>query len=343
MRPVDKLTEAELLSATSPEAIFTDDADTMKREWRALVKIWHPDQNPKANRDVMTHVNKLYDVGCEKLKLGIWFNPYALRIKATNGKEYDLKFKKHRTFELGDVYIGVKQVSYLLDKSPAAAALVENMKQTVASFKFKDAKMEEHARKFLPKILASVETADKLVVVLAKEPDMILLRDVIEHKGGKLDPVQAAWIITRFYNVGSYLDIMKLTHNDLSPDSMFVSPDHKSLVTGWWYATPRGQKMRYASSRTVLYSPIDVTTYKDANHRIDGELIKATGRELFGDPAGSALNFDPKIPRPLKEWATSPSSDNIVEEFKKWQETILNSFGKRRYVELDAKFSDIYP
>ena len=182
-------------------------------------------------------------------------------------------------------------------------------------------------------------------MVLKKDPDMILLRDVLNHQKGKIEPVHAAWMVSRLHNFGCYLQWAGLTHNAISVDTCFISPkDHAiGLYGGWWYAAKEGDKLKALPPKTVAVTPPSILDNPKATARIDMALIRATGREILGDATGMRLIGDKTIPKPFSQWVNGASSGDANQDYKIWSSDVLiKSFGARRFVEMKLTPNDIY-
>jgi len=99
------------------------------------------------------------------------------------------------------------------------------------------------------------------VLVVEKAPDQVPLRDLLEHLNGKLSAEHTAWILSSLLNIACYLQYAALTHNAVSPDTFFVSPEAHSgaLLGGWWYATAAGARIGALPASTALIVALDVT------------------------------------------------------------------------------------
>lgn len=342
MKDVSKFSAAEILATSSPESLFTGDVEIAEQEYRKLSQLWHPDRNPTAD-GVFAQVNVLYHQALDKLKAGTWHTPGLFIIKDLSGKKFQVRYLKHHPFELGDLFIGQHLITYLIHKD--AADLFQNAKRAIKSFKYANAKMESEMSRYLPQIHAENETEDYHVLVIKKTPDLILLRDLLAHQKGKVDPKHVAWIMSRLYNLACYLKHAGITHNSIGLDSFYVSPQHHSgaLLGGWWYSTPANSKLIAVPTRTMTYAPHGLTSKKVADFHIDSELIRATGRELLGDGGGSKLLTDPKIPNALLNWLRVAGTGDAFREYEDWYKVVLkDSFGEHRFVELKVNSSDVY-
>ena len=345
MKDVSILTVNDILviPVDQPEILFTGDEDEAKKEFRKLSSLWHPDRNPTADVRVLAHINILYDKAVEKLSLGVWTIPGQVMFNTIDGKCFKFKYRSHREIDVGDMYVGDNFVIYSLFKDNED--LYKNGQKRIKSFKFANDKMKDEIKRFLPEIHSELVTADRFVMVIKKTPDLLLLRDVITHFGGKLDPKHVAWVVSRIYNLTCYLKYAGIVHSGISLDSYFISPEFHSgaLLGDWWYATEAGKKLTALPGVTASFCPNDVLKAKLADSKIDLEMTRAVGRELLGDIIGSKLLMDKDIPKALIMWLRSPSKGNAFDEYEKWQSKVLiDSFGKRKFVELKLVANDIY-
>ena len=346
MNPVTALSAEALLAIrpSEPERLFTGDADTAKQEFRALVSRWHPDRGPNAGATaVFQHVNRLYVAAVRKLRGGIWQTPGLLALRATDGATYKIRYRKEHEFELGRLFVGGEIVAYVVEKEHAD--LFQNALQTIDRLPCANPRMAAEVGRYLPESVRHFETGDQRVLVLRKPPNLVLLRDVLDHCGGRMDACHVAWIVSSLLNVACYLDYARLAHNAILPDTCFISPSQHSgaLLGGWWYAVRQGERMRAAPIAAVQYAPFDVMDRQRGDHRTDLELIRALGRELLGDATGARLAREKAAPRPMLNWLCLPAGDSAVRDYQTWMNQVLkDSFGERRFVKLDVTTEDLY-
>ncbi len=338
------LSKAEILKipANRPELLFPPDLGEAKREQRRLSSRWHPDSGGDA--EVMAHVNVLYKLVEPKLTRGAWDTGKTLRVADKNtGAITELDYLVAHDFELGKFYICNTVVGYLVPK--AEADLVKNAVDMMGKLKYADEKMRREFARFLPELQALVVTDDDFLVIIKKSPKMILLRDVIDHFGGKLDPKHAAWVISRMYNLACYLRYTQVCHNGLSPGTVFIDPDDHmaAILGGWWYAVPRGAKLKALPTSTIMQISDALVDAKLGDHQIDAELVKYIGRAALGDPNGAKLKLDKNIPEAMRSWLQLPPKDKVYAQYATWRDVVLKqSFGKRVFVKLELSPTDVY-
>ena len=338
MNPVTTLSAEALLAIqpSEPERLFTGDEKTARQEFRALAARWHPDRYPDAGvTGVFQHVNRLYEMALDKLRAGIWHTPGLLVARATDGATYQIRYRRERAFELGRLFVGNEIVTYVVAKEQAD--LFQHAVQAINHLPCANARMAAEVGRYLPEIVRQFETGEGWVLVVRKTPDLVLLRDVLDHFGGRMDARHVAWIISGLLNLACYLDYARLAHNAILTDTWWISPPRHSgaLLGGWWYAVRQGERMTAAPARTVQYAPFDVLDRKRGDRRTDRELIRALGRELLGDVTGVRLARDKAAPPPMLDWLRLPAGDSAVHDYQTWMNQVLKaSFGERRFVTL---------
>lgn len=321
---------------TDPESLFSAPA-AVKDEYRALVKKWHPDAG--GNAVVFDRIAKLYDLAAEKIARGEWHKPGVLDL-STATKAYTVRYQKRHVTETGETYIAKTIVAHALKTD--FSDLVHNAEKIIGGFKFASAGMKTEVSRYLPSPRASFEASDRRFMVMQKTEDLILLRDLLAHVGGKLDPKHVAWVVSSLLNLACYFEYAGITHNAIGLDTYYISPEHHSgaLLGGWWYAARTGARMTALPARTTRLAPVDVVTKKIADHRTDLALIRATALELLGNP--SWLDLEKQVPKALSKWLRYASSGSAVDDYRDWMRVLKESFGPRRFTELKIKASDIY-
>lgn len=333
------------IAPDAPERLFSGDTATARAEYRRLAACWHPDRNPDpAAARVFAHIEALYRLALARLADGYWRQPGLLRLTAQDGRVHELAWRQRHGFELGELYLAADRLVFVLD--PEHDDLYRNALAALPALPFASAAMREQMLPALPEIATAFETGERRVLVLRKTPRQVLLSDLLDHLGGRLEARHVAWIISGLLNLACYLDYAGLTHNGIGLDTCMVSPDdHRiSLPGGWWYACPRGARMAALPPAALDIAPPDLLRGKRADARLDLESIRHLGRTLLGDATGMRLAHDRSIPAALADWLRLASPGTALHDYRHWQDTVLpDSFGPRRFVRLDVSASDIYP
>lgn len=329
-----------------PERLFKGGADDIKKAHRLLTMKWHPDRNGDPGAlPVFQHVQRLFEEAQRKIALGEWPGAGTIQLSDLGGKTYEIGYLRQHRFELGTMYVSPASITFAIDREHAD--LVEQAERTIRSFNYGTDKMRTQISPHLPAMpfVAALRTADAYVIVMRKAPGFLLLRDVLDHVDGRLDPRHVAWVLSSLLNLCCYFQYAGITHNALSLETCFMAPaDHGvAVLGGWWYAARTGERMLAAPARTLAWGPHDLLATKVAGIRTDLELVRAIGRELLGDVSGSRLARDGAAPQAMIDWLRLPASSDSIEEYRTWRDQVLHdSFGARRFAELPLTQSDLY-
>jgi hypothetical protein len=345
---VATLSAAALLAIPNdrPERLFEGSADDVKQDYRRLAMQWHPDRSrdPDAHA-VFQHIRRLYEEAAQRMARGDWARRGPLALTATDGRTYEINYLRRHPFELGTMVVASTVVAFVVDG--AHADLVRRAEHVVAGLRYADDGMRRQIACHLPPypFCGAFQTDSAYVIVMRKQPDVLLLRDVLDHVGGRLDPRHVAWVVSSLLNLCCYFQYAGITHNALSLDTCFMSPTAHSVsvLGGWWYAAQIGERMVAAPAGTIAWAAHDLMDTGRADIRTDLELVRAIGRELLGDITGVRLTRDSAAPRAMIDWLRLPASNDPIEEYRTWRTQVLHdSFGARRFVELPLTQSDIY-
>ncbi len=320
-----------------PERLFSG-GGAIKKEWHGLAALWHPDRNPEPRAaGVLQHINMLYQIALQKLASGQWEGAGVLELP-----DRTLPYLRMLRFELGERYIGETFVAYALEK--ANRPLFDSALRTAAGFRYADEAMKKEVSCTLPRQEAVAETADRLVLVVKRKPDMVALGDLLDHAAGRLEARHAAWIVSGLMNIACYLEWAGLMHGAIAADTAFVSPRYHTvaLLGGWWYAAPAGAKLLALPQRTLDAVPPMVADAKRAACAVDSELIRQLAREMLGDPGGTKLLRDGSVPRPFAQWIAHPPADSAQADYRNWEKAREASFGARKFAGVPAEAGDIY-
>jgi hypothetical protein len=344
MQDVAALTSGEILGYPlfEPERLFPADPDAGKALRRALVKRWHPDLNkdPTA-RAVFEHIDKLWSEAERRYVDGSWREP-GVAVFPAGARKIRIRYVKRHIFELGELFVGSGTLTFAVRRE--FEDLFRNGVRRLQDCKFADADMRKEIAPRLGQVLKVSEGDDHLFVVLRRENDLVLLKDLITHVG-TLPAVHVAWIVNDLMTTMCWLQYAGLTHNAIAPDTILVSPKthYVSLAGGWWYATSAGTRLQKIPARSYGLAPPDLLTTKRASPALDLELVRSIGRACLGDETGTELIRDTTLPRSLVDWLCIPGGNDAVKEYSRWVTATGKAFGARRFVELPVSFSDVYP
>lgn len=327
------VTPEEVLAVKEPGLLFGDPS-SLKTRFHDLAKQWHPDVNPNTDPQVFQHIQKLYGAAQDLLKRGVWDTGSQYQFVDVNGHTRIVPYQKRHMFELGEFYVSDNAVTYFIDS--AHRALFDSGLRQMRAFVYASPRMEKEVSRYLPQHPSSYEAKDgRLVAIVPKDPSLLLLQDVVEHCGGRLDPKHVAWICSSMLNIACYLNYAKVVHHSISPLTYFIAPATHSaaLLGGWWYAGRSGKPVKTLPKRTFGVLPWKVRTHKVASRRTDLELVKLTCREILA----------PGAPKPMMDWLTAVANNDAIALYEEWGSVLEKSFGARRFTQMEVTPEQVYP
>lgn len=325
------------ISINKPELLFSA-PEKVAEEYKLLAKKWHPDLNKSVEASkVFMQINVLHQVALSKAKNNAWgyVNTILLPVNGSYTKQFNYLACVH--FELGEIYICDKNVIFATEKQ--YDDLVKQYLSTT-TFEFANDDMKKEMVKFLPQNVQRYDDKDRTFVVVDRPLNSVRLADLISVKK-KLDPKLVAWIMSRMYGLACYLNYANISHFDFTPESFFVDIESHggSLLGGWYYAGIKGLPNLAAPQRVSNIIPKIKEVHPNAVHL---NTIKQAGRKMLGVSNIASLRLNKDVPTPLRNWLCTPSGNKPVEEFKKWNDCLVDSFGARRFTKFEISVDEIY-
>jgi hypothetical protein len=330
------MTAEYLMRVSNPCQIFPNDLTGANKLYKQLASRWHPDRG--GDQNVFVHLSSLYHRVVELISSGKYQVPGELQLSALDGTKYTIRYRNERDFELGKMYISETILFYLIEGE--YKDLVKSALEVIGGIKYRDEKMKEEYRRYLPTIFKTFVTTDnKVGVVIGKTHDIYSLRDILNYFSGSLLDRHVAWIMSTLHNICCFLAYNKVAHNDISPDTYFISPAHHSgfLFGGWWYSSVGDQKLLALPVRTMNILSNRMKVKKQSSTKINLELIRLVGLELLGNKKGGK-----GIPKSLWNWLRFPSTGDAITDYRLWQDVLSESFGPRKFVKMEINEKKIF-
>lgn len=347
MKILDNITSAEILGINIPEKLFSVSTEKeLKQSYRKLSAIWHPDKhiaNGKDTNAIFAHIQMLYERAVVRMKNGEWNKANILKITDIENKNFEVRFFVKKSFEFGSSYVGKSIVAWEFTKDDAQFA--DKALSKISSLIFANDKMKEEFKKYIPNLVKIIYSEKSTFLILEKNEQSISLRDVLNHYNGFVDPKHVAWILSSMYNLACFNQYNGIMQAGFSLDNFFINPTNHigQLIGGWWFSHNQGEKLFALSAEAVNIAPIKMLNKKQADMKLDLELIKLVGRQLLGDSAGVRLCSDTRVPKEMANWLSDGSDRDAFKTYEIWQKDILEkSFGVRRFTKMDLTINDIY-
>lgn len=349
-RDVDRLFG---LDAAKPQA---SDEKAIMKKFHELALRWHPDHNadPQA-ASVLSHLvtlrNSAVDILRARLSAAGSPSPASNRkaadqqareYVAKDGGKSKFRFLRRHEGDLGDVLVGSQTIAYEFHKDFSDVAQAEL--QRVRNLTYADSRMQNEIERYLPQFKRVLDAEDRTVLFYERPKDTVLLQDLKAFLGGKIDALHVAWIVSSLMNMACYLSWAKLVHGAIGTDTVLVCPAKHSIILtgGWGYVSEAGTRPSILPRRVTSLVPRLMVAGETITAKVDIDLIKDVAQDILGAPGGTGLHFDPDIPKPMIHWLTSPSRDNVVEEYQQWTSTLEACFGKRKFIEMPVLPEAVY-
>lgn len=351
--------DAEDLLAVGLETagrLFPGGGSDAEEVFHRLVKKWHPDrcEHPLAG-EVTSHVISLFDVvvrrssshpperrgfGSSLVLAPLGIRDWERRLfEGDDGRARSFRVRLERPFELGTALLGDSFVLYLVRADQID--LFENGAARMSSLRYADASMRREMEKLLPAVIESFRTIDgERAILIAKGVDEFPAEEVRRTLGGSVDPRHVAWMISGLLHLACYLSSQGMVHNAFSPSTCFISPSRHavSLLGGWWYAEPAGNRLRALPPWSAMHATAEMLAAPRAETRFDLKLIRAVGRELLGDFCRHRAT-----PAAMLDFLGGEGGGDALETYRDWIERVLpESFGARRFTSLSVDSDFLY-
>jgi len=332
------------IKVSNPERIFFGSEVDVKKTYRKLSIMWHPDKNDGDTSSVFAHIHELYQEALKKIKNGTFgTNTNVIDIKTIDGRKFVFRYLKQTKFEMGEYYIANSHVMWRFNKEYMDDVLLGM--RNLEKIKYANNDMEKTFERYVPKMSEALKTEDSLYIILKKEKGFLNVRDVLEHYNGKIDPKHVAWIISTALNLTCLVHYNNIMHGGINLDNYYINPEtHEGMILGgWWYSKPSGDKLRMLSADALDIAPVSLLNNKQALLLLDLEMIKQFGRQILGNKNGIHLLKDSSIPEYLVKWFRDGCSGTAIETYAEWNKVVLpKSFGKRTFVQMNLKSTDLY-
>lgn len=324
------------------QELLPGNEEAITKAFRKLVKAWHPDRcdDPRA-KEVFGHIGKLRAAALRLI--GAVKTPARAReFRAADGKLFRFRYNTSHRIDVGEVISGDTSIAYAFERD--FMDIADDEQARVGAIRYADPRMRTEMERFLPGLKKAVKQQDATVLVYSKTPDQFLLVDLIRHCGGRIDPVHVAWIVSGLENIAAYLCWAGISHGAIDATNVLVSPQYHSvtLVGGWGFATPMGERPKALPGRSLSALPRMTVAGTVSDPAIDLELVRMTGRECLGDASGGKLVLDKTVPSAMTNWLIMPPEKDAFSDFRSWEEALVRAFGKRRFVQWDVEPAAVY-
>lgn len=255
MKESGEMIEA-IVNAGSYVEVFND-LDSWKDEYKALVKLIHPDVcRDSRSTEALFKLNKFK----EQLESGISFSDEACTINYTLNT---------------CIVTGEEKV---IERNRANYLKLVSLKDEAS----------KHFQKYLPESM-DVISREKLRLTFSHRA--IPISSIKE-----LDQKHVNWIMSRLFEFTCWLNQSGFCHAGITPDSIFVIPENHGIVcTSFYHLMPLDQRLKTISGKYATFYPSTVMSDKLASSNIDIALSKKIAIWLLGDESGNGAKLRGKV------------------------------------------------
>ncbi|GAB4211522.1 MAG: hypothetical protein OHK0022_46100 [Roseiflexaceae bacterium] len=335
--------------ATGPEEVFgalpDRSAGALKRRYRELATIAHPDHNPRAPdaaAEAFKTLQHWYDAAQRKLSAGVY--GAAPLITIVSKQHRYVGYEPPLAGDLCDLYpadAGGRRVLLKVVRSPRNNDLIQAEARALRLINKELA--GQQVRAHFPTLVEQVLITDTAGVdhhtnVLCAEEQYVTLEQVLRAYPAGLDLRDAAWMFNRILAALGVAHGLGLVHGAVLPSHVLIRPsDHNGMLIDWCYSVPAGQPLLAVSPPYAGDYPPEVTARQPATFATDLYMAAlCLVRLLGGDPAGQQL--PPSVPRPVQTLlracllpAPQRRFGDAWELYDQFQEILKQLYGKRSF------------
>jgi serine/threonine protein kinase len=300
-----------LRSATGPADVFGalvgDQQAALKRRYRELMTIAHPDRNQgsvDAANEACKALQEWYATAQRRLAQGVY--GVAPRIRAASKLHEYLGYTLPLQGDLCELFaaetggesvlLKVVRLARNNDLLLAEAQALRKIERTLDG---------QPARAHFPKLVEHFLLRDatgdqRHTNVLRAEGGYVSLAEVLRAYPGGLPAADAAWMFNRILTALGLAHSLGIVHGAVIPAHVLVRPaDHNGMLIDWCYSVPIGQPLKAISPPYAADYPPEVHARLPASPATDLYMAaRCMARLLGGHPA--TLELPKSVPRPIR-------------------------------------------
>ncbi len=300
-----------LRQATNPREIFGalngDPQAALKRRYRELVAIAHPDRNPglaaEAN-EAFQALQTWYAAAQRQIEQHVY--GAAPQISVVTKLHRYVGYEPPLQGDLCELFPADAGGSRVLLKVARGARNNDLLQAEVQALRRIDRALEGQAvRPHFPTLVEHFLMRDAAGVqrqgnVLRAEAGAISLADVLRAYPGGVQLADAAWMFNRLLAALGVTHSLGIVHGAVVPAHVLIRPaDHNGILIDWCYSVAVGEPLKAMSPPYAADYPPEVRERQPATPATDLYLAaRCMARLLTGDSAAQEL--PPSIPKPIR-------------------------------------------
>lgn len=235
----------------------------------------------------------------------LWEAAETLKLRTEDGTDINIEYLYSSDNNGVTMYMARTSVIFIFDKGKKN--LVEKLDSNLSMLTFPAADMK-NLNECFPRINGRFLLADgRYMLVIQRDNSFFPL-----SMFGALEPVHAAWIVSRMENIACVLAFSGISHNGISPDSVFINPvTHEAALLGnWWMAEALPEEPKGINE--------------------DLMDLRKTAKYAMGTFIGNA-------PKEFADFLNEKVKKEAFDDFADWDKVIEKGFGGRRFVKMNLE------
>ncbi|MCR4760497.1 MAG: hypothetical protein K5705_09570 [Oscillospiraceae bacterium] len=251
----------------------------------------------------------------------LWAQAEQEMFECSDGRQINVTSLHRFTDRVMTAYTARQSVIFRFEESLAENA--DKFRKAVSMLDYPSADTRNLAN-FFPIISGGFTLRDgSVLLAVKKSEDEYPLRLF-----GTLSGRHTAWLVGRMENLCCVMEYSSIVHPDFGIDTIYIDPyDHQaSLYGGWWNAV---------RNHTTVSGRVLTT-------RDNLKALRETAAQVLGFPSAAAAKEMADIPKPFADFLKSEPESNAYDDFAKWDEVLIKSYGERKFITMDTDDAQIY-
>ncbi len=343
--------EEKIMSAKNPSQIFIMNPDTLEEQRDEYLQHFKPQAySTIRNFLIAQKITMLYKQAIVELKNKDYHEIVSsyLKIEDKNGEIYEFYYSYTSDIKLGNMYVTDDKIIYVINKK--YGYYYDNYILNSSTKDVLKNKVWDKVQYMFPVISKNFINTDGDYIIIVDKPTQIYpLRQILDYFDGKIAPEYVASIMTRLYYFACYIDMRGINHNGLTVDNLFFAPGNVveegesftiedirivGVYGGWFYSTKTDeQKIKGVPKEVFNILPRECKQFGYSSYKVDLLSIKEIAKELLG--CDNEDNIE-NIPKDMLLWIhCDECKENSYEEYRAWENVVIRSFGKHKFVHMD--------
>ncbi len=182
-----------------------------------------------------------------------------------------------------------------------------------------------HFKKYLPQ---SMSLTSGGLIIKSQHRMLPLTHLTLPHE-------HSDWILSRIYELISWLHQVGYCHLGINPESVFIVPEtHGIVCVSFYHFTPINTKPDSLSGRYLTWYPAIIFTQKNAIEYIDISLAQRTALYIMGDKSGNGVSLKKSVNPRLIDFLIQPHY-NSYQTYGQFRALLVQLFGKPFFHQLN--------